>query len=130
MEKRFSGHTSYSTQYHIVWNTKYRFQVLNCVRRKYLSQILSMVIIEMPGCEIVEHNILPDHVHLLLVIPPKYSVSEVVGRMKGIASSHLKKRFPKLGEIYWKENTVWSPGYCVKTVGIAESKIRSYIRNQ
>ena len=63
----------------------------------------------MPGCEIVEKNIQVDHIHMIMVIPPKYAVSDVVGRLKGITASHLRKKFDWLKEVYWKENIVWFP---------------------
>ena len=130
MEKRLSGHSAYKTEYHVVWVTKYRLPVLNPTRRKYLIRLLPKIVNNIPGCDVVEYNILRDHVHMVLVIPPKYSVSKVIGRIKGRTSSHLRRRFPRLAEVYWKENTFWSPGYFVSTVGIEEDKIRPYVRNQ
>ena len=65
-----------------------------------------------------------------MIIPPKYAVSDVVGRIKGITSSHLRKKFSWLKKVYWKENIVWSPGYFVSTVGVDEEKIIKYIRWQ
>lgn len=130
MKKRLSGHTAYKSEYHIVWVTKYRLPVLNAARRKYLTRLFPKILVEMPGCEVVGYNILVDHIHMVMVIPPKYAVKEVVGRLKGITSSRLRRRFPKLEKHYWKENVVWSPGYSVSTVGIEEDKILSYVRNQ
>ena len=127
---RLSGHGKYYTEYHIVWVTKYRKPVINPIRKKYLASLFPKILASMPGCEIVEYNILADHVHMVMVIPPKYAVSKVVGRLKGRTSSCLCKRFPKLKEAYWKYNTVWSPGYFVSTVGKEEKEILSYVRNQ
>ena len=84
----------------------------------------------MPGCEIVEQNIQPDHIHTVMVIPPKYSVSEVIGRLKGQTASQLRKKFAWLGKVYWAENIVWSPGYFVSTVGVDEEKIIKYVKWQ
>ena len=84
----------------------------------------------MPGCEIIEKNIQVDHIHLLMIIPPKYAVSDVVGQIKGVTSSNLRKKFSWLKKVYWKENIVWSPGYFVSTVGVDEEKIIKYIRWQ
>jgi putative transposase len=130
MENRYLGHTTYRTEYHISWLTKYRRPVLNTTRKEYLSKWFPIILAMFPGSEIMEYNILPDHVHIVMVIPPKYSVSEVVGRLKGIASSHLRNRFPKLAEVYRKDKSVWSPGYFVSTVGVSEKKIIEYVRNQ
>ncbi len=130
MEKRLSGHTAYRTEYHIVWVTKYRLPVLNAARRKYISRLLPKILVKMPGCEVVEYNILANHIHMVMIIPPKYAVSEVVGRLKGKTSSKLRKRYSLLKAIYWADNVVWSPGYHVSTVGIAEEKIIEYVRKQ
>jgi len=84
----------------------------------------------MPGCEIVEYNILADHIHMVMIIPPKYSVSDVIGRIKGMTGSKLRKKFSWLKKVYWKENIVWSPGYFVSTVGVDEEKILKYVQWQ
>ena len=68
---------------------------------------------QLPGCEIVKYNIQADHIHMVMVIPPRYSVSTVVGKIKGITGSELRKKFEWLKNRYWKENIVWSPGYFV-----------------
>ena len=65
-----------------------------------------------------------------MIIPPRYAVSDVVGRMKGITARQLRKKFDWLKNVYWKENIVWSPGYFVSTVGIDETQIIQYIRWQ
>ena len=65
-----------------------------------------------------------------MVIPPKYAVSEVIGRLKGRSASILRKKFKWLEKVYWKENIVWSPGYFVSTVGINEEAILRYVKYQ
>ena len=84
----------------------------------------------MPGCEMIEVGMEVDHIHLIMIIPPKYAVSDVVGKLKGQTSSKLRKKFLWLGKVYWKENIVWSPGYFVSTVGVDEEQIRKYVRWQ
>ena len=69
-------------------------------------------------------------IHTVMVIPPKYSVSDVVGRIKGMTASKLRNRFEWLRKMYWEDNTMWSPGFFVSTVGIDEDKIRKYVRWQ
>ena len=130
METRFSGHSVYRTEYHIVWIPKYRRRILNPGVKAYLDKLLPRVLETMPGCEIVEYNIQVDHIHMLMIIPPKYVVSNVVGRIKGVTSSKLRKRFSWLRKVYWKENLVWSAGYFVSTVGIDEDKILRYVKWQ
>ena len=85
---------------------------------------------QLPGCEIVKVNIQVDHIHMLIIIPPKYAVSEVMGIIKGMTSSHLRKKLEWLGKVYWKDNIVWSPGYFVASVGIDEDKILKYVEWQ
>ena len=78
----------------------------------------------------MEMSIQVDHVHALMVIPPKYAVSAVIGRIKGQTASKLREKFAWLGRVYWKENIVWSPGFFVSTVGINEEEILRYVRWQ
>ena len=130
MEIRLSGHTAYRTEYHIVWIPKYRRRILNPGIREYLRRVFLKVLKGMPGCEVVECNILEDHIHMVMIIPPKYAVSDVVGTIKGETASQLRKKFAWLSKVYWKENVVWSPGYFVSTVGVDEKAIISYVRWQ
>ena len=130
METRLSGHTAYRTEYHIVWIPKYRRRILNPGVREYLGKLFPKLLKQLPGCEIVEQNIQVDHLHTVMIIPPRYAVSDVVGRLKAQTASLLRKKFPWLSETYWKEYLVWSPGYFVSTVGIDEAKIIKYVRWQ
>ena len=84
----------------------------------------------MPGCEVEELNVQIDHVHMVMIVPPKYSVSDVIGMMKGRTASNLRKKFRWLEQVYWKENVVWSPGFFVSTVGLDEEEIKRYVKWQ
>jgi putative transposase len=130
VELRVSGHGVYRTEYHIVWIPKYRRRILNPGVRGYLKKLFPKVMEMLPGCEMLKKNIQADHIHVVMIIPPKYAVSDVMGRIKGVTSSHLRKKFKWLGKVYWKENIVWSPGYFVSTVGIDEEKILKYVQWQ
>ena len=130
METRHSGHAAYRTEYHIIWIPKYRRRILNPGIKGYLARILPNVLGTMPGCEILKCNIQVDHIHMIMVIPPKYAVSDVIGRMKGMTASQIRKKFPWLKKLYWKENVVWSTGYFVTTIGVDEDKVMKYIRWQ
>ena len=125
-----SGHGAYRTEYHIVWITKYRRRILNPGVREYLAKLFPKVIRSMPGCEIVSYNIQIEHIHMVMVIPPRYAVSDVIGRLKGHTASSMRKKFGWLKKVYWKENVVWSPGYFVSTVGVDEEKILKYVEWQ
>ena len=130
METRHSGHAVYRTEYHIIWIPKYRRRILNPGVRGYLAKILPNVLETMPGCEILKSNIQVDHIHMIMVIPPKYAVSDVIGRMKGMTASQIRTKFAWLKKLYWKENVVWSTGYFVTTIGIDEDKVMKYIQWQ
>ena len=130
MEIRLSGHFAYHTEYHIVWITKYRYRVLNPGVKAYLIKLFPRVMKEIPGCEIVKNTIQEDHVHMVMIIPPKYSVSGVVGKIKGMTSSQMRKKFRWMKLRYSRENIVWSPGYFVSTVGVEREKILRYVEYQ
>jgi putative transposase len=130
VETRFSGHGMYRTEYHVVWIPKYRRRVLNPGVRGYLSKVFPAILRGMPGVEILEINMQEDHIHVVMIIPPKYAVSEVLGRIKGQSASKLRKKFAWLAKVYWKENVFWSPGYFVSTIGVNENQIIRYVRWQ
>lgn len=130
MRNRLSGHGVYRTEYHIVWIPKYRRRILNPGVKGYLEKLFPKLLRGMPGCEIVQHNIQVDHIHAVMVIPPKYAVSDVIGKIKCQTASQLRKKFDWLEKVYWKENIVWSPGYFVATVGLDEREILAYVKWQ
>lgn len=84
----------------------------------------------LPGCEIVELSMKEDHIHVLMIIPPRYAVGDVIGKIKGTTASQMRKKFSWLGKVYWKENVVWSRGYFVSTVGVDEERVLKYIEWQ
>jgi putative transposase len=84
----------------------------------------------MPGVELETIGFDQDHLHMIMIIPPKYSISDVMGRLKSQSSSHLRRSFKWLSKVYWKENIVWSPGYFVSSVGIDEATIKRYVEHQ
>ena len=130
MEIRLSGHSAYHTEYHIVWIPKYRCHVLNPGVKAYLVKLFPKVMAELPGCEIVKYSIQTDHIHMVMIIPPKYAVSAVVGKIKGMTSSQLRKKFGWMKLRYSRENVVWSPGYFVSTIGIERERILKYVEYQ
>jgi len=130
MRLHHSGHSVYKTEYHVTWITKYRRRILNPGVVEYLNRLFPKLLKQVPGVEIIEKNILVDHLHLVMVIPPKYAVSDVIGMMKQTTAKHLRRRFEFLSQVYWKEQIVWSPGYFVSTVGINEKQILEYVKWQ
>ena len=130
MELKKSAHTVYKTQYHIVWVTKYRKKILNEGVSGYVRYKLLEICKINPDIEFIEIGIAKDHVHLHMIIPPKYSVSRIVGRLKSNSAKEMKKKFSFLKEVYWGTESIWSKGFFVSTVGINEKIISNYVRMQ
>ena len=84
----------------------------------------------MAEVEIKEIGVDKDHIHMVMVIPPKYSVSSVVGRIKSQSTSQIRDKFNFIKKVYWNEEVLWSPGYYVSTVGKDEERIRKYVKWQ
>ena len=84
----------------------------------------------MPGVVIETIGFDGDHLHMVMVIPPKYSIASVMGQLKSQSASTLRKQFSWLAKVYWKESVVWSPGYFVSSVGIDEQVIKNYVEQQ
>ena len=125
-----SAHSVYRTQYHIVWVTRFRRKILNKGVVEYLKTKLQEVRKYYPDWEYIEIGIDVDHVHLHMVIPPKYAVSMVVETLKKNTSRHLSKKFRFLKDVYWDNDGIWSKGFFVSTVGINEAIIRKYVQMQ
>lgn len=122
------AHAVWRCKYHIVWCPKYRFRILKGEIGKSLREIIRQLC-EWKKIEILEGNIQVDHVHLVLEIPPKYSVSEAVGFLKGKSAIKIFDHHQELKKRYWGRH-FWSKGYCVSTVGLDEDQIRQYVRHQ
>lgn len=124
MEVRIAAHTAYRLQYHVVWVCKYRRRILKPGVRDYLHKVLLGLLRRMPGVEIETIGFDGDHLHMVMVIPPKYAIADVMGQLKSQSSSIMRKKFDWLDKVYWKENIVWSPGYFVSSVGVDEQTIK------
>ena len=125
-----SSHSIYYLKYHIVWVCKYRRRVLNPGVCSYIQKILPKFLRSMPGVEVESIGFDQDHLHMLITIPPKYSISEVMGRLKSQSASRIRQKFKWFEKVYWKENIVFSPGYFVSSVGLDETIIRRYVEYQ
>ena len=130
MEVSTGSHGAYSLQYHVVWVTKYRRRILKPFVVEYLKIVLPKLLRSMPGVSIETVGVDIAHLHMVMVIPPRYAIAEVMGRLKGQSSHHMRKTFAWLGKVYWSENVVWSTGYFVSSVGIDENAIRRYVEYQ
>ena len=127
-EIKSSAHSKYRCQYHIVFAPKYRRQVIYGTLKKDIGEILRKLC-EQKGVEIIEANAYPDHIHMLLSIPSKYSVSQIMGYLKGKSSLMIFDRHANLKYKYGNRH-FWARGYFVDTVGRNKKQIQEYIRNQ
>ena len=84
----------------------------------------------MPGVEIETIGFDGDHIHMVMIIPPKYAISDVMGQLKSQSSSRMRKKFDWLAKVYLEENIMWSPGYFVSSVGVDEATIKRYVEFQ
>ena len=122
------AHAVWECKYHIVWCSKYRFKILTGGVGNSVRDIIKQLC-EWKKIEILEGNVQADHVHLLLSVPPKHSISEVVGFLKGKSAIKIFDRHLELKRRYWGRH-FWAKGYCVSTVGLDEEQIRKYVRWQ
>jgi len=108
---------------------KYRFRILVGPVRESVHAG-TQAICGYAGCEVVELNVQRDHVHLIVMVPPKVAISDLMGRVKGQTSIKLFKKFRELRKKPYWGNHFWSKGYCVDTVGIDADMVRKYVKYQ
>lgn len=122
------AHTAWNCKYHVVFAPKYRRKIFYGEHKAEIGGILRELC-EWKGIEIIEAEVCPDHIHMLLSIPPKYSVSGVMGFLKGKSSLMIHERHGNLKYKYGNRS-FWCRGFYVDTVGKNRKKIEEYIRNQ
>ena len=125
-----SSHGAYHLQYHIVWVAKYRRRILKPAVEETLRRLIPHLLRSKPGCRLETIGFDQDHLHMVMTIPPKYAIADIMGELKSQSASYLRKKYPWLEKVYWKENIVWSPGYFVSSVGLDEQMIKRYVVNQ
>ena len=128
MDKNSLSHTKWRCKYHIVFAPKYRRQVIYRQLRKDIGGILRELC-SRKRINIIEAELCPDHIHMLVEIPPKYSISQIMGYLKGKSSLIIFDRHANLKYKYGNRH-FWCRGYYVDTVGRNEKKIKEYIQNQ
>ena len=121
------SHSKWNCKYHIVFAPKYRRKVFFGEKKREIGKILRCLC-EWKGVNIIEAEICPDHVHMLVEIPPKIAVSSFMGYLKGKSSTMLYEQFPELKYKY-RSKEFWCKGYYVDTVGKKTERIREYIQN-
>ena len=123
------SHAIWHCQYHLVWVPKYRYRVLEGPIAEHVHKCVH-VFAGHKGCEVVELNVQKDHVHLIAMVPPKVSISDLMGTVKGRTAIRVLRQFPALrAKPYWG-NHFWARGYCVDTVGLNAEMIRRYVQYQ
>lgn len=123
------SHVVYQCTYHVVWVPKYRYRILTGGVAELMERDIRMLC-EWKDVEVLELNIQPDHVHAVLSIPPKISVSSFMGFLKGKLAIKVMKSYPRLRRKPYWGNHFWARGYFASTVGLNEDLIRRYVRYQ
>ena len=122
------AHTRWECKYHVVWIPKYRKKKIFGELRRELGSVLRELA-RQKQCEILEGKMMVDHIHMLIAIPPKYAVSQVIGYIKGKSAIHIARNYGGRQRNFTGEH-FWARGYYVSTVGIDEMIIRQYIQQQ
>jgi putative transposase len=122
------AHVKWECKYHIVIVPKYRRRVLIGKIKRRLGEILRQLC-RQKGVEVIEGHICPDHVHMLVSAPPKYSIAMVIGYIKGKSSIQIHREFMGVKQGFSGKH-FWARGYCISTVGLNETTIREYVKNQ
>ena len=127
-ENKSLSHTRWECKYHVVFIPKCRRKTLYGQLRQYLGEVFRRLA-EQKGSRIEEGHLMPDHVHMMISIPPKYAVSQVIGYIKGKSAIHLARVYGERKRNFVGQH-FWARGYFVSTVGRDEAVIRAYIRAQ
>ena len=127
-EHQTLNHSKWECKYHVVFIPKCRRKTLYAQLRRYLGEVFRKLA-EQKESRIEEGHLMPDHVHMMISIPPKYAVSQVIGYIKGKSAIHLARVYGETRRNFVGQS-FWARGYFVSTVGRDEEVIRNYIRNQ
>ena len=123
------SHCIWHSQYHITQVPKYRYRILVCGVREAVEESVH-AISGFLSCEVQELNVQRDHVHLVVLVPSKLSISDYLGRLKGQIAMKLFRRYRELRKKPYWGNHFWAKGYCVDTVGLDPEMIHKYVRYQ
>ncbi|OHX35370.1 IS200/IS605 family transposase [Methylomonas sp. LWB] len=127
-ENESLSHSKWECKYHVVFIPKCRRRTLYRALRKHLGEVFRRLASQKES-RILEGHLMPDHVHMLISIPPKYAVSQVIGYIKGKSAIHLARVYGEKKQSFVGQH-FWARGYFVSTVGRDETMIREYIRHQ
>jgi len=123
------SHAIWHCCYHIVWTPKYRYRVLKGEIKTEVENCIRLFS-DQKGCEIIEMNVQLDHVHLLVQVPSKVSISDLMGVLKGRTAIRVFNKFKHLKRRPYWGNHFWSKGCCVDTIGLNEEMIKKYVKYQ
>jgi putative transposase len=123
------SHVFYKCEYHVVFTPKYRFRILTGTLKLQVEQDIR-AICQWREVEVEELSVQQDHVHLVCSIPPKYSISEVLGTLKGKIAMRIFKSYPDLKRKPYWGNHFWVRGYFISTVGLDADMIKRYVKHQ
>ena len=123
------SHVFYKCEYHVVFTPKYRFRILTGTVKFQVEQDIR-AICQWKDVEVEELNVQPDHVHLVCSIPPKFSVSEILGIVKGKIAMRVFKSYPELKRKPYWGNHFWARGYFISTIGLDAEMIKRYVKHQ
>jgi putative transposase len=126
--KKSLAHTVWECKYHVVWVPKNRRKVIYGQLKRDIVNILRKLC-EYKGVGVIEGSACSDHIHICLSVPPKYSVSTIVGCLKGKSTMIVFERYSRLRRNF-RGHSFWARGYYVSTVGLDEKRVRTYIKNQ
>ena len=121
------NHSTYQHEYHIVWTTRGRRNILQSYVKSELQYSLEQTCIKYPTLHLVNMNTGQDHVHIQIEIPPNIAICDAVGKLKANASGHLRRKFKFIRDIYLEKDGIWSVGYFSSTIGLNEKQIKRYI---
>ena len=130
MRFRKSSHAIYKTEYHVVWTPRYRRRIFTKGVKEYADKLLAHVPELKSDIEVLKVNVQIDHIHMVIVIPPKYSIAQVVQFIKSRSGKLLKAKFAFLNNVMWGRSGIWSRGYCVSSIGLDEKRILAYVTYQ
>ena len=130
MEVRRQAHAFYRCQYHIVITTRYRKKIFKGGVKSYLKLKLLEIRKHYPDIIYIETSIQPDHVHLVMTIPPKYAISTVVQLIKQNTAKALREKFEFTKRVFFGRGGIWSVGYFVSTIGLDEQTVQNYVKRQ
>ena len=127
MDENSLSHSTWDCKYHVVFGSKYRTKRLYGELRLELRDLFTRLALQ-KGCRIEEGHLMPDHVHMLISIPPKYSVAHIVGFLKGKTALYVANKYARKRR--YKGYHFWARGYFVSTTGFNQEVVRRYIQNK